>query len=208
MARKNIISNKTAKRILITLMSLVTIIAVVTVGIYAFLTDSAGPVTNEFKPSTVDIDLKERFENNIKKDVYVSNPKTETAIECYVRVLLICNWYTDITVDGETVQQVVGKSSWNIDDTANSLDMNTEDWFKGSDGYYYYKHVLDVGNNTTNLINSIELVVDDNDGTYQGLEILSEAIQSKGMAEDGALFAVEKVWPAVKVVDGKLAANN
>ena len=203
MIKKDNILKKSINKKYVALVSLVVIILVVTIGTLAFLYASSNNVVNTFNVATVDIELEEKFNNNIKTDVYVSNPKTDTSADCYVRVMLICNWYTDITVNNQPVQQLVGKNAWDISTPENDLKMNTTDWFNGSDGYYYYKYALNPGERSENLINSIKLLVDENDGTYQGLEILAEEVQAKGMLEDGT-YAVEDTWSAVEVDDDTL----
>lgn len=165
----------------------------------AYLTTNTSDITNTFIPGNVKITVDEEFDGESKTNVRISNPSnTEDTnySDVYVRVMLVCNWYRKTN----NTEELVGKPSWDILDAANQLNINDTDWFECNDGFYYYKKVLKPGESTTNLINSIKLLQDTNDGTHQGLEIIAEGIQADGISESG-VPAVEEAWRVVEIVE-------
>jgi len=196
MAIKQIKKRKKAndRKPLILLLSLVVALSCIVGMTYAYLTSTTPNVENTMMPAKTKITVEEDFDGTTKTNVKVKNSEGDEYTDVYVRVMLICNWY--FNQDGSS--QIVGKPTWTITDTANALDLNTTDWFVGSDGFYYYKKVLSPGSESSNLINSIKLLKDTSDNTYQGLEIIAECIQAKGITSTG-VPAVQDAWPAVKV---------
>ena len=73
-----------------------------------------------------------------------------------------------------------------------------DDWFIGSDGFYYCKTVIEPGASTPILIKSC--TVKDGEHKYDfELQIIASAVQSLPTS------TVEKVWPVVVSTDGTLA---
>ena len=149
----------------------------------AFFTDKTEGVVNTFVPGELEIEQTEVFNNNIKTNVGAKNTGD---IDVFVRIKLVGNWYQ--TVDGE--ERLVGKNNWSVPKEVLKLE---QDWFDGNDGYYYYKEKLKTGETTdTYLIDSITLKLDE-DGTYQGLDVIVEAIQADGVT-DAEVPAVTDAW--------------
>lgn len=69
-----------------------------------------------------------------------------------------------------------------------TIDFNTNDWTKGSDGYYYYNKVVNKGESTTSLFNKLTFVDDLKNGS--GLKIIcySESVQAQGYSSAKAAF--------------------
>lgn len=194
MKRKN-------KKSILLLLSLVMILGTIIGVTVAMLIDKTDGLKNTFKPSEVQITIEEEFDGNTKSNVKINNPAStvdHSYADVYVRVMLVCNWYYEENGN----DKLIGKPSWNITDVANELQLNSTDWFLGDDGYYYYKKILKSGEETTNLIHSIKLLKDAGDGSYQGLEVIAEAIQAGGVTTGGSP-AVQIAWPAVTVNSNK-----
>ena len=128
-------------------------------GTVAYLTTSTAPVINTFEPQQVTCDIEEAFDGTTKTSITVKNT---CEIPVYIRVALI-PYYTD-------GNGVAGKPSWTPEFTLNT------DWFKGSDGYYYYSKAVAPDTNTPSLTNSIVLP------EGGALKIAAEAIQAEGGA--------------------------
>ena len=152
-------------------------------GTVAWLTANATPVENTFTPSHVACTVTEKFKNNVKSEVNVTNTGDT---EAYIRVKLVTyrvNANGDHIGGTATIPTFTPGSGW-ID----------------HDGYYYYtKPVAPNHMPGTNLTDSITLTgsYNDADGGKQVIEVMAEAIQSQ--PKD----AVESSWN-VTVVDGKL----
>lgn len=194
------------------------LLLICTVGItIAFIITNTNDVKNTFIPKETDITIVENFDGKTKDNVKIKNE--DNSVDVFIRVKLIHNWYRTETDGTVTSEVIAGKSDWKVADenkVGNEkifCTESTDDWFYcESDGYYYYKCVVQPGASTSNLINKIKLLLD-TDGTHQGLEIIAEAIQADGKSlsettggADGVGKApVELAWPNVKVGnDGEL----
>ena len=161
------------------LTSLLILATVIVGGTFAYLYDSTvdQPVTNEFKPANVPIEVEETIVNEVKTDVKIKNTGN---IPAYIRAKIVVSWATEA---GEILgtKPVLGTDyTISIDDTA---------WKKISDGngdfYYYHKTPVDPeGGLTSVLINTCEAKTssktDDNDNTYYlRVDILAQSVQSE-----------------------------
>ena len=191
-------NNKRKSRI--TLLAILTLAICLAVGsTLAYLFDITGVVTNAFDPGVVTTAVTETFDGDVKSDVKIKNTGN---VEAYLRASIVVNWK-------DANGNVYGKYE-PVAGTNYTLDLATG-WIKSEDdGFYYWPEpVLSDDENPTNcstgnLINSCSLgerPADLPEGYYLSVEILGSGIQSRPDA------AVEKAWPAVKVVDGKLALN-
>lgn len=156
------------------------IAAVVTVciavgGAIAFLTDWTKPITNTFQMSTVDIDITDKVEGGIKKDVGVTNNSTD-GVPIYARIRFVTYWEND---KGEIVasdeQPILPFEKGAEDGSGNPMEI-PKDWFK-CNGYYYYAKPIST-NTTVQLFESFRMDVDEEKGLHQVLEVLAEGIQS------------------------------
>lgn len=168
------------KRSLAALIALVLIICVAVGGTIAYIVTQTDKVENKFTPADVQIAIKEDFDGTVKSSITVENVQADKNVPCYIRVKLVSNMQDD-------KGNVTGSAA--IGDIA--LGTN---WFKGDDGCYYYKNVVNVGSSTANLLadgSTIKLT------TGQVIEVLAEGIQATPET------AVTSAWP-VKVVNGQL----
>ena len=180
-----------AKRKALVLLSVVAVLAVLFVGTTAaLLVSTSGPVTNTFKPADIGCSVSEVFENNVKRDVGIVNTGDT---EVYIRAAIVVTWQ-----DGNTSQpSVYGKMPTTADYT---MELNLDDWFQDSDGFYYCRTPVAAHQSTPVLIEECTANQNTTPAGY-GLhvEILGSAIQSVP-AE-----AVHELWKVVSVnSDGNL----
>lgn len=168
------------KRSLAALIALVLIICVAVGGTIAYIVTQTDKVENKFTPADVKIEIHETFNGTDKSSITVQNVQDDKNVPCYIRVKLVSNMQDD--KGNVTGSAEIGK--FNLNDK----------WFKGNDGCYYYKEVVNVGASTENLLAAGQTIKLTND---QVVEVLAEGIQAT------PIDAVESAWP-VKVVSGQL----
>lgn len=168
------------KRSLAALIALVLIICVAVGGTIAYIVTQTDKVENKFTPADVQIAIKEEFDGADKSSITVQNVQDDKNVPCYIRVKLVSNMQ-------DKDDNVTGSAA------INAFELN-DNWFKGDDGCYYYKDVVNVGASTANLL------ADDSKITLangQVVEVLAEGIQATPET------AVTSAWP-VTVVNGQL----
>lgn len=185
--------SKSMKKSTLLVLSLAIILMVAVGGTIAWLVAESNEVVNTFKPASVSCEVAETLEGDIKKEVWVKNTSD---IDAYIRATVVVNW-----VDGSGNVYGTPVSS---DDYKITLNVGADkDWFKGSDGFYYYRASVASEHETTVLFTNCKEVTGNAPvGYHLQVTILAEAIQAAGV--DGSTPAVEKAWPAVKVSGGVL----
>ena len=153
----------------------------------AYMRKQTGTMENTFVPAQVSCEVDEAFAGNIKTYIAVKNTST---IDAYLRLRMISYW---IDANGD----ILAKTSPPI-----NVPYDTDNWFVVDD-IYYYKHPVEPGASTLDLLQDEKeiLVTADNDGNRQVIEVFAEAIQS--LPED----AVESSWGVKVNDDGTLSAN-
>lgn len=135
------------------------IMACVAGGALAFLVGSTDPVTNTFVAGEVECSV-----NQTANSATVTNTGN---VRAYIRATVVGNTLND-------AGQVTG--NW-TDETKNSYLLNTTDWTKGEDGYYYYNGIVDPEDETENLFKSNAPA----SLNHLLITVLAEAIQADGM---------------------------
>ena len=160
-------------------------------GSLAWLISTPEPVVNEFTPGEVTILVDETFNGTTKSDVRIKNTGN---VPAYIRVALIPAWVDD---EGNIAAKPASLGDCNI--TWGKVGNGYEDdWFIGSDGFYYCKTVIEPDGSTPILIKSC--TVKDGEHKYDfELQIIASAVQSLPTS------TVETVWPVVVGMDGTLA---
>lgn len=183
--KRNDRKSGSGKKALILMVSLVAILAVSVGGVLAWLATSSGEVKNTFAPGKTDIEIEEKFENNVKKDVKVKN---SGSIPVYARVNLVFTWK-------DSAGNIIEKPA----DATLTVDHGNGDWVKGSDGFWYYtKPVAADGGKTTNLIDRATIKFPEGKGYKMDLEVMAQSIQAE--PKD----AVEGAWGVTVSSDGSL----
>lgn len=151
------------------LLALVLILVCTVGGTVAYLVAHTDPVVNTFTPGKVSCQVEEEFNetNTVKTKAVVKNTGN---VPAYIRVAVVAN---TVDEDGNiTGMADLSQVDW----------LNEANWTEGSDGFYYYKGVVQPDDVTADLLkNGIPL-------TGIQVTILAGAIQS--MPDD----AVEEAW--------------
>ena len=160
-------------------LSLLLVATMVVGGTLAYLFTNTEPVENIFTPSYVSCSVTEEFNGTIKSNVNVTNTGN---IDAYIRVKLVTYRVND---EGQHIGGTASLPTF-------TLGAN---WVL-YDGYYYYTlPVAPRESPKTNLTDSMTLIgsYTDADGGKQVIEVMAEAIQANGVADDGTK-AVVKAW--------------
>lgn len=172
------------------ILSLCLIFALAVGTTVALLKANTAPVTNTFKAAESKIDIIEKTDDGKKSEVQVKNIGTATS---YVRAKLVLNWVSDDENNQTISSEPVGITP----------EINTDDWFLGTDGIYYYRKPVapkgaETGNVTSNLLKTPITQPDAPEGYHLEVTVLAESIQA---APDSA---VTEAWKVVKVENGVL----
>lgn len=155
----------------------------------AFLIDSAGPVENKFEPSRVTCEVLEgengdTFDGETKEKVRIKNTGDTPA---YIRAAIVVTWKD---AEGNVLGQMPELG------TDYEWDLNTTDWTKGDDGFYYYRSKDDPievapDGETDYLITNCQLAegVTAPAGYGLNVEIICSAIQAGQNGPDAAYNA-------------------
>lgn len=156
-------------------------------GSIAYLKLQSGQVQNQFSAGTVNTDIEETFNGLVKENVFFSNTGT---VPVYIRANLHISW---VKAGGTVTSAEVPIA--NVDYQVNGLPGGN--WVIGSDGFYYYKQVLEPGQSTTNLVDSISYDPEKAPEDY----VLNVDVQSQSVQAYPA-EAVRQVWPGSPVGGG------
>lgn len=160
-------------------LSLLLVIGMVVGGTVAWLSTKSAPITNTFLPSKVACEVTESFDGKTKSNVNVTNTGD---IDAYIRVKLVTYRTND---QGQHIGGTASLPTFTLG----------KNWVSYH-GYYYYRlPVAPGGSPETNLTESMTLIdsYTDADGGKQVIEVMAEAIQANGVADDGKK-AVVKAW--------------
>ena len=176
---------KTWKALIVAALVVVVLTAAVG-GTMAWLSTNTNDLVNTFEPAKVTCAVDEDFtDKTTKKKVRIQNTGDTDA---YIRVAVIGNWYKE----GKVV------AGW-----TDTIDYNGTDWFKASDGYYYYKKSVAGLGYTTNLFDSYTPTRPNDvpaDAHFE-MNIICQAIQST------PVDAVQNAWKVTVGTDGTISKN-
>lgn len=163
-------------------------------GSLAWLTSTPEQVVNSFTPGVVTIEVDEKFDSTTKSNVRIKNTGN---VPAYIRVALVPAWVDD---EGNIAAK---PASLKLNDDCNiawGKDGNgyEADWFKGSDGFYYCKTIINPDKSTPILIKSCTVKDGEHEYDFE-LQVIASAVQSLPTT------TVEAVWPVVVGPDGTLA---
>lgn len=162
------------------------IVATVTVGgTLAYMTVKTNAQINNLNPGVADIEVSEPngssyaltgSNSDVNKIVTVTNVKRDRAVPVYVRVRLVpiirfTNGDEGTGEQAAVTYQFVNPTKW------------TE---KQSDGYYYYKGILQPGTTTEDLINKAMVAGGLKDGKKLEIQVVADSIQTVADAEQTA----------------------
>ncbi len=167
------------KRTGILLLSLLVLVTTIVGGTLAYLFTQTEQTVNTFTPSHVDCQVTENFDSEKKSKVNVKNIGDTDA---YIRVKLVTYRVND------KGQHIGGEAEI-------PAFTRGDGWIKNDDYYYYTSPVAPNEKPKTDLIDSITLTGSymDADGGKQVIEVMAEAIQADGIADNGTK-AVREAW--------------
>ena len=170
-------AGRTAKSsALIIALALILVLAVG--GTVAYIFTQTDPVINTFTPTEAKITVDEETSNNQKTSITVVN--NSTGVPVYIRVALVANM-----IDKD--ENVTGAAS------VPTFTLG-ENWFEGSDGYYYYTKAVPVGGSTGNLLKS-PMTLSEN----MQVVVLADAIQAEPTT------AVTQAWGVTVESNGSIS---
>lgn len=148
------------------ILSLCLIFALAVGTTFALLKANTAPVTNTFKAATSETHVDVKDSGNEKTGIFVTNKGTATS---YVRVKLVMNWVDD--------DNNVSATPVNI-----NVVYDTEKWFLGYDGNYYYMTPVAPDRLTDNLLKDKYPITEPTEGKPEGchleVTVLAESIQA------------------------------
>ena len=156
------------------ILSLCLIFALAVGTTFALLKASTAPVQNTFTAAKSGTKIEENTENGKKSSIQVKNIGTATS---YVRVKLVMNWVSDDENNQTISSEPVGIKP----------EINTDDWFLGTDGIYYYRKPVapvreEPNNVTSNLLQANSPITEPTEGKPDGchleVTVLAESIQA------------------------------
>ena len=167
---------------------IVMLIAASVITIYAYLSASTGPLTNQFSVETSKTPTvtEDSFDGITKTNVCVE--VGDTKYDVYVRAAVIVTW-KDNDENVYAQAPVLG--------TDYSMTLNTGDdydWIKGDDGLYYYKTKVASGAKTSALITSCTQTAEAPSGYSLHVEIIAQTIQALGTTDGTDVPAVTDAW--------------
>lgn len=128
-------------------------------GTVAWLTSQTGSVINKFTPASSGITIEEETKENFKTQIAVKNTGD---VDVYVRVSLVANYFDE-------------KDNITAGAKVPDFKLNTDNWFLGKDGYYYYKTPLSVDEVTSDLLASdSKMKLEDN----MQVTVLAQSVQA------------------------------
>lgn len=158
-------------------LSLLLVATMMVGGTLAWLSTKSAPITNTFLPSKVACEVTESFDGKTKSNVNVTNTGD---IDAYIRVKLVTYRVND---KGDHIGGTAPLPTFTLG----------KNWVS-YDGYYYYRlPVAPGGSPETNLTESMTLTdsYTDADGGKQAIDVMAEAIQANGVADNGTKAVVE-----------------
>jgi len=158
---------------------------------FALLIDRTDTVANVFTSGEVKCSVVETFTDGglTKSNVMVANGGNTDA---YIRCAIVFNWKNE---SGNVYPAIPQE-----DTDYEIIYTDSENWFLGDDGFWYFKNSIAPGENTEVLIKSCSVISDGPDGYNLSVDILASAIQSN------PADAVTQAW-GVTVTDGALTDN-
>ncbi len=167
-------------RAAVLLLSMILLIGIAVGTTVAFLVARTEPIKSTFEYAKVSCEV-----TGSKENVQIKNTGD---IPVYVRATYIITWRD---ADGKVAVSVPGGYSYTLTENLSN------NWKKGTDGYFYYTSPVAPDNSTLDSLLTCNVTYPDNPEYTLSVEVLAEAIQSEP-AE-----AVQQAWGAT-IVDGKL----
>lgn len=167
-------------------------VLIVSAGVtLAYLQKKTQKVTNTFTIGNITTKVTEEF-SQITDWKFQKQPRVENigyngeGNACYVRVRIVASPEKQLNLIG--------------------FENYKENWIEGEDGYYYYQHVLNVGECTTPLFDAVEVKEEYRDSIEEfEVTVYQEAVQSRISALDGTveedMMTIWDIYESGKIPD-------
>ena len=179
----------------------------------SLLFDRTEPLENVFEPAKVVLALtNEHLVEGGETGHRLIINKGEVPL--FIRVFAVVSW--ESTADEHTILAEMPKVTSNLAGHAVANPdvvlkfavehgFDTNNWFEGSDGFFYHKGPLQPGE-TLHILESAQVTASGSRSGYAiHVEVIAEGIQGDPVTvNDQTIHPVEQAWPAVKVVNGQL----
>lgn len=146
---------------------------------------SAG-CTNEltigYKSDIISVEVSESFDGETKRNVSVLNTGTDVS---YVRVAVVAGW-TD--ADGNIIKGCDFTTEGSL------TGLNTTDWAKGTDGFYYYKKAIVPGNSTKALFTSYKPATAPVEGLKFEMSVSTQAVACDNSEDHDNSYKAKSAW--------------
>ena len=172
MEMKNMFKSNSIRSFIILILITILVIGGIKYTIAFLMKDAI--LTNQFDIGTVEVELNETFDGVEKKDVYATNKGN---VDVYVRAAITIQWVDD---NGTIISEIPQVTDY-------SLNINSEFWAMGEDGFYYYKTPVVAGDRTKNLIESCQQITPYSDRQLV-VDVIIQSIQTTPST------AVEDTW--------------
>lgn len=189
-------------KLLTTLLILLLLASLAAVPMYAKYIKQTNEIKNTFSHvDTSGPEIEEKFEKNIKEDVYVSVGETKYPV--YVRAAIVITWKKEVEVtdeDGNTVKDYIVYSVLPDPETDYVLTLNLAEnngWiYNESDGFYYYTQPVESKGKTGVLIEKCVQADPFNppEGYFLSVEIIAQTVQAVGSTDDDKFLAYQDAW--------------
>ena len=150
---------------LITIVTALVLLGLVLCGtVISYMFHISEQKNNIFTPAEVSCEVLESFNGEEKSSIAIKNTSN---IAAYLRLRLVSYWVDD---GGNIVAKPSKKLTFAI----------ANDWIAGPDDTYYYRSPIKPEDETPNLLaDGQKIVLEQEDGYSQVVEVFAEAIQSK-----------------------------
>lgn len=179
----------------------------------SLLFDRTEPLENVFEPAKVVLALtNEHLVEGGETGHRLIINKGEVPL--FIRVFAVVSW--ESTADEHTILAEMPKVTSNLTghavanpdvvlEFAVEHGFDTNNWFEGSDGFFYHKGPLQPGE-TLHILKSAQVTASSSRPGYAiHVEVIAEGVQGDPVVvNDKTIYPVEQAWPAVKVVNGQL----
>ncbi|MBE6925392.1 MAG: hypothetical protein E7461_00980 [Ruminococcaceae bacterium] len=134
-------------------------------GAYAYITAKTQEISNRFEPVEVTCQVEETFDGAVKQDVCIRNTGD---INGFIRAMLVFTW---VDGDGKVLSDAPAEG------TDYTIEWGSDQWKKGSDGFWYYSASV-APNATTELLIKSVTPTEAPEGHELQVQIFATAIQA------------------------------
>lgn len=197
-------NGKNKRRAAVVLIALLLFATAVPASIFAYLKLSGYNVKNSFNSDSSETpSVNEKFENNVKENVRVNVGATDYSV--YVRAAVVVTWKND-SGNIYSLHPVNGM------DYEIEYALSQDGWFRGDDGFYYYRTPVQSGGTTTELIKKCTQLSNSPNGYFLDVQIIAQTVQSAGTTDgdsDGKeIPAVVDAWGVEIDGSGNIVRRN